>query len=114
MSAISCPKLFLLATAALAPASAFNAHHTTRTTGRPSSLRLEANSEPFSELDKLKAKRLDIRRPHLPDPEVDAAAEKNRDIKKDVTNDTPGLEYLCEAGEERHSDDLYHIILMKS
>mmetsp|Transcript_35757 Transcript_35757/g.64403 ORF Transcript_35757/g.64403 Transcript_35757/m.64403 type:complete len:229 (+) Transcript_35757:179-865(+) len=120
MSIITLPKMFLAATAALVavPAasallSTYNAHSSHKQLfGRPSFLTLEAKQQPFSELDKLKAKRLSLRR--TPEPEVEATVESH-DLE-DVTNNSlmAGLEYLYEAGEERHSDDLFHIILMPS
>jgi len=120
MSTITLPKMFLAATAALVavPAasallSTYNAHSSHKQLfGRPSFLTLEAKQQPFSELDKLKAKRLSLRR--TPEPEVEATVESH-DLE-DVTNNSlmAGLEYLYEAGEERHSDDLFHIILMPS
>mmetsp|Transcript_33846 Transcript_33846/g.55203 ORF Transcript_33846/g.55203 Transcript_33846/m.55203 type:complete len:228 (-) Transcript_33846:128-811(-) len=121
MSTITLPKMFLAATAALVavPAasallSTYNAHSSHKQLfGRPSFLTLEAKQQPFSELDKLKAKRLGLRR-RLPELEVDAAVENQ--YVEDVTNNSlfADLEYLYEAGEERHSDDLFHIILMPS
>merc|ERR1712087_36719 len=103
---------------AVPAASALLANHNPHSShiqqlGRPSSLPLDASQQPFSELDKLRAKRLSIRRPRT-DPEAEAAAEA-RDAEES-TNDSPtaGLEYLYEAGEVRHSDDLFHLILMPS
>mmetsp|Transcript_39820 Transcript_39820/g.83221 ORF Transcript_39820/g.83221 Transcript_39820/m.83221 type:complete len:231 (-) Transcript_39820:143-835(-) len=122
MSSIYHPKMILAATAALAAipvSSALLANHNAHAThiqqlGRPSALTLEANQQPFSELDKLKAKRLSIRR-RVPEPEVEAAVESH-DAEDDVTNNilTSGLEYLYDATEERSSDDLFHLMLMPS
>eukprot|EP00580_Thalassiosira_gravida_P012690 CAMPEP_0201628282 /NCGR_PEP_ID=MMETSP0493-20130528/3268_1 /ASSEMBLY_ACC=CAM_ASM_000838 /TAXON_ID=420259 /ORGANISM="Thalassiosira gravida, Strain GMp14c1" /LENGTH=229 /DNA_ID=CAMNT_0048098995 /DNA_START=123 /DNA_END=812 /DNA_ORIENTATION=- len=122
MSTIYRPKLILAATAALAaiPAtSALLANHNAHAThiqqlGRPSLLPLEANQQPFSELDKLKAKRLSLRR-RVVEAEVEAAVESH-DAVDDLTNNslTSGLEYLYEATDERSSDDLFHLILMPS
>ena len=117
MSAATRPTMVFIATAALValPASSAlllsnsNAPSSPQLFGRPSFLKLEANRQSFSELDKLKAKRLSIRRPLL-EGSID-----NHDTE-DVANESlvAGLEYLYETGEERHSDDLYHIILMPS
>mmetsp|Transcript_20942 Transcript_20942/g.45415 ORF Transcript_20942/g.45415 Transcript_20942/m.45415 type:complete len:121 (+) Transcript_20942:225-587(+) len=120
MSTITRPKMFLAATAALVttPAalaliSTHNVHSSRQPFSRPSFLKLEANQQPFSELDNLKAKRLSIRR-RLSGPEAEVAVESH-DVE-DVANDplTTGLEYLYEAGEDRQPDDLFHIILMPS
>ncbi len=56
---------------------------------------------------------MSIRR-RLPELEVQEVTEYHD--SKDVPNLSliTGLEYLYEAGEERHSDDLFHIILMSS
>lgn len=122
MSTIYRPKMILAATAALAAipaASALLANHNAHAThiqqlGRPSLLPLEANQQPFSELDKLKAKRLSLRR-RVVEPEVEPAVESH-DAVDDLTNNslTSGLEYLYEATDERSSDDLFHLILMPS
>lgn len=121
MSAATRPRMVFIATAALVafPASSAlllsksSAPSSPQLFGRPSFLKLEANRQSFSELDKLKAKRLSIRRPLL-EPEIENAID-NHDTE-DVANESlvAGLEYLYETGEERHSDDLYHIILMPS
>lgn len=125
MSTITRPRMFLAATAALVAAPAASAllststHDALRSThqpfGRPSFLRLELSQQPFSELDKLRAKRLKIQR-HVPEPEAADAAVESHDIMEDAANDSlvAGLEYLYESGQERHSDDLFHIILMPS
>jgi hypothetical protein len=122
MSSITRTKAFLAATAALValPASTtaliatHDVHSSRHLSGRSSLLKLDANQQPFSELDKLRAKRLSLRRP-TQEPEVEAASAESTDLG-DVAHDsfTKGLEYLYEAGEERHSDDLFHIILMPS
>lgn len=120
MSSITSPKMFLAATvalvatpAALALVSTHNAHSSRQPFGRPSFLKLEANQQPFSELDNLRSKRLSIRS-RLSEPEAEVAVESV--AVEAVANDslTTGLEYLYEAGEERHSDDLFHVILMPS
>jgi hypothetical protein len=115
------PRMCVIATAALTAFPASSALLLSKSYGlsrpqlicRPSFLKLEANRQSFSELDKLKAKRLSIRR-RLPELETEGTIE-NHDAE-DVANDSlaAGLEYLYEAGEERHSDDLYHIILLPS
>lgn len=125
MSNITRPRMYMAATAALvaipAASALLSTHDTLRTPrqfGRPSFVKLEANRQPFSELDKLRAKRLSIRQ-RLPDPETDsgeAAVESHGDVPEHAAKDSfvAGLEYLYEAGDERHSDDLFHIILMSS
>ena len=119
MSSPARSRTFLAAAAALAAVPAASALLATPNGpshqpfgGRPSFL--SANQQPFSELDGLRAKRLSIRR-RLPEPGGGAAAE-GRDTTDVAVHDslTAGLEYLYEAGEERHSDDLFHIILMPS
>ena len=85
--------------------------------GRPSFLKLDANRQPFSELDNLRAKRMSIRQRHNPTDVAVENYEKNHDIIHEdvIANDSSiTLEYLYEAGEERHADDLFHIILMPS
>lgn len=121
MSTVTRPRMYFIATSALVafPASSAllltksNAPSPSQLFGRPSFLKLDANRQSFSELDKLKAKRLSIKR-RLPEPDFEGLIE-NHDVE-DVANDSlaAGLEYLYEAGEERHSDDLYHIILLPS
>jgi len=116
--------MFLAATAtaalvALPSASALIATHDVHSSrklfSRQSLVRLDANQQPFSELDKLRAKRLSLR-PRVPKYEAETSFENNDDFDMDVAHGslTPGLEYLYEAEEERHSDDLFHIILMPS
>lgn len=123
MSSITRPKLFLAATAVLVAvpaasallASGHDAHLLFGVGGaRPSLVKLNANGgRPFSELDKLRARRLSLRRP---EPEADTAAAAEGHDAEDAAHDslTAGLEYLYEAGEERHSDDFFHLILMPS
>jgi hypothetical protein len=63
-------------------------------------------------LDKLRAKRLSLRRPSPPR----AAATTSGPIK-DASSDTQqqrGLEYLYDQTQERHDDDFFHVILMPS
>ncbi|KAL3808533.1 hypothetical protein ACHAXA_002700 [Cyclostephanos tholiformis] len=113
---------FFFATAALVgfPASSSallhsksNAPSSPQLFGRPTFLKLEASRQSFSGLDKLKAKRLSIRR-RIPEPEIDAMSECREADDQVNYSSVGGLEYLYEVGEERHSDDLYHIILMPS
>ena len=84
--------------------------------GRPSFLKLDANRQPFSELDNLRAKRMSIRQRHNPTVAAENFEKNHDDIIHDVANNDSSitLEYLYEAGEERHADDLFHIILMPS
>lgn len=65
--------------------------------------------ESFSELDKLKSKRLSIRRRPIEQTEVPVEGDAVIDLSSELV-----LEYLYETQEERHSDDLYHILLMPS
>ncbi|KAL7535863.1 hypothetical protein ACHAWF_005294 [Thalassiosira exigua] len=112
------PKIILLAALTASPsASALLVTHRPHSSRhlpsvRQSTWELEA-SNGFSELDKLRAKRLGLRR-HRPELESEASTVFHDDV--DTTNDslTAGLEYLYEADVERHSDDLFHIILMPS
>lgn len=97
-------------------------HFSHQKLGRPSFARLNAydNQSKYSELEKLKAKRLSIQRRRL--SESDDVADSLISINKVAHQDqhasqsleSNGLEYLYEAREERHSDDLFHIILMPS
>ena len=84
-------------------------------------MKLDAQRQPFSELDKLRAKRLSIRRQVPNVEEIEATSSSSVDenfdgAAQDVTtnDDLISLEYLYESGEERHSDDLFHIILLPS
>ena len=139
MSTSSRPNLFVAAAAAAvvlvaSPVSSLlmsdqqhhHNHHVARQTplGRPSFVQLNAstNQPKFTELEKLKAKRLSIRRRRDVDVEASSATsrhdgvhpENERASSSSEHSTTIGLEYLYEAGEERHSDDLFHIILMPS
>ena len=130
MSTASRPKLFLAATATAAavlaarPASSLlisDQNHVARQTlGRPSFVQLDASSNnrrpQYSELDKLTAKRLSILRRRAPEPDIDVDVEGSASSidKQQQSPTTIDLEYLYESGEERHSDDLFHIILMPS
>ena len=123
MSTAFHPKLLLAVTAALVAvpgasslliSDQHNARVARQSFGRPSFTQLEANRSTFSELDKLKAKRLSIRR-RIPEPSVELVGEDQAVHVADGNSPpTIGLEYLYEAGEMRHSDDLSHIILMPS
>jgi hypothetical protein len=74
----------------------------------------------FAGLDRLKAKRLSIRHRRMPGREEFEATNDVREAPPDEDTIHGGgsigdrLEYLYDAGEERHSDDLYHLILMPS
>jgi len=131
MSAASRPKLFLAATAAAVLAARSTTsllisdqNHVARQTltlGRPSFVQLDASSNnnrrpQYSELDKLTAKRLSILRRRAPEPDIDVDVEGSASSidKQQQSPTTIDLEYLYESGEERHSDDLFHIILMPS
>lgn len=131
MSTASRPKLFLAATATAAavlaarPASSLlisDQNHVARQTlGRPSFVQLDASSNnnrrpQYSELEKLTAKRLSILRRRAPEPDIDVDVEGSASSidKQQQSPTTIDLEYLYESGEERHSDDLFHIILMPS
>jgi len=65
------------------------------------------NNHNLSELDKLRAKRLSLRRPSSPPPSLASPV-----------NDQPQqrglLEYLYDQNQERHDDDFFHVILMPS
>lgn len=75
-----------------------------------STLQHQYARESFSELDKLKSKRLSIRRRPIEQTEVPVEGDAVIDLSSELV-----LEYLYdEAEEERHSDDLYHILLMPS
>ena len=74
-----------------------------------STLQHQYARESFSELDKLKSKRLSIRRRPIEQTEVPVESDAVVDSSSDLV-----LEYLYETQEERHSDDLYHILLMPS
>jgi hypothetical protein len=129
MTTASRPKLFFAAIAATVlaarPATSLlisDQNHVARQTlGRPSFVQLDAsassnNRRPqYTELEKLTAKRLSIRRRRITEPDVDVAAEVSASIDEQQQSPTAiDLEYLYESGEERHSDDLFHIILMPS
>lgn len=136
MKTASCPKWFFAATAAFVagPASSLlhseQRHVARQTLARPSFLKLDAsaNRHKFTELEKLKAKRLSIRRRRVPEEfkvdklEVSSNGEEDLHMRSQVPDDdnsdtyhaTIGLEYLYEVGQERHSDDLFHIILLPS
>ena len=92
---------------ALSPMSSANA-----ATSSHRSFQLDASSgnNNFSELDKLRAKRLSLKR-----PSPSQAAATSGPIK-DASSDTQqrGLEYLYDQTQERHDDDFFHVILMPS
>lgn len=105
---------------AISPLSAANSNAAVTSHRSPSTTQLDAAANNFSELDKLRAKRLSLRRPSPPSPS-DAAA-----IISDNINDghasagdqqqqqQQGLEYLYDQRQERHDDDFFHVILMPS
>ena len=63
----------------------------------------------FSELDKLRAKRLSLRRPSPPSVDVDTRCDVDT-----TSEQQQQLEYLYDRTEERHDDDFFHVILMPS
>eukprot|EP00985_Skeletonema_marinoi_P005791 scaffold2514_cov87-Skeletonema_marinoi.AAC.3 len=84
----------------------------------PSTTQLDAAANNFSELDKLRAKRLSLRRPSPPSPS-DAAAiisdiNDGHASAGDQQQQQQGLEYLYDQRQERHDDDFFHVILMPS
>ncbi len=127
MNSSSRSKLLFATTAALfaSPASCLlisDPQHVVarQTLGRPSFVRLDASADrsKYTELEKLKAKRLSIRRRRVSESAVEEPVNSNDDVHQNryasKSPETIGLEYLYDAGEERHSDDLFHIILMPS
>jgi len=94
--------------AAFSPLSANAAAVSPSCRSSSSSTQLDAAANNFSELDKLRAKRLNLRRPSPPSAAVidhhDAAAHSEQQ----------GLEYLYDQRQERHDDDFFHVILMPS
>ncbi len=127
MSTSSRPRLLSAATVALfaSPASSLlisdQQHHVARQTlGRPSFVPLDASADrsKYTELEKLKAKRLSIRRRRVSESALEEPVNSNDDVHQNrhasKSPATIGLEYLYDAGEERHSDDLFRIILMPS
>jgi len=110
--------MILAAALITSPANAFlnNGYSTTLHTP---SLRLDATRQAFSELDNLKAKRLNIRQQYIPAADLASAKETEDSIDTQDATMTPNdslvsLEYLYDAKEERHADDLFHIILLPS
>jgi len=120
MTTINRPRRMILAAALVCtPASAFlNKGYSTTSHNIPST-KLDATRQTFSELDNLKAKRLNIRQQHTPAADVASAKEGEESIDTQDATMTPNdslvsLEYLYDTAEERHSDDLFHIILLPS
>ena len=114
MTTINRTRRMILVAALVIPASAFlnNGHSTTSHTP---SLRLDATRQTFSELDNLKAKRLNIRQQYIPAAELATTKEGEESDATMTPNDSlVSLEYLYDANEERHADDLFHIILLPS
>ena len=75
-----------------------------------------AGNNNFSELDKLRAKRLSLRRPS-PSSQTAEAATTSGPIQNDASSENTqqrGLEYLYDQTQERHDDDFFHVILMPS
>ena len=116
MATTNRPRRMILAAALVTTASAFLNNGST--TSHIPSTKLDATRQTFSELDNLKAKRLNIRKQHIPSAELATTEEGEESDTQDATmtpNDSlVSLEYLYDAAEERHSDDLFHIILLPS
>lgn len=73
-----------------------------------------AGNNNFSELDKLRAKRLSLRRPS-PSSQATATSGPIKDHASSENNTQQrGLEYLYDQTQERHDDDFFHVILMPS
>jgi len=119
MNTITCPKIIIVATAALAATPAALAlvtqHVHSSRLSPPSLLKLGANQQPFSELDNLRTKRLALRR-RLPEPEAELAVQGHdaEDVSNESLVSDLELDYLYDAKKERNSDELFHIILMPS
>ena len=118
MATTNRPRRMILAAALVSiPASAFLNNGYSTTSHIPST-KLDATRQTFSELDNLKAKRLNIRQQHSPAAEMATTKTEESTDTQDETmtpNDSlVSLEYLYDADEERHSDDLFHIILLPS
>lgn len=108
------PRKMILAAALVIPASAF-LNNGYSTTAHTPSLRLDATRQTFSELDNLKAKRLNIRQQYIPAAKLATTKEGTPQDATTTPNDSlVSLEYLYDANEERHADDLFHIILLPS
>jgi len=65
-------------------------------------------------MDKLRSKREAIFKRHFPEPAEDSDALSTIPLETDGKENFNGLEYLYDQAEERHLDDLFHIILMPS
>lgn len=120
----SIPRPILVAAAAIATVQSSSAllstHDVVLSHNRPSFVtRLHAanNRQEFSELDAMKAKRMALLRQRRGGAAFTEPENPSRDIILDAdpsSDSSDPLEYLYEDGEERHSDDLFHIILMPS
>ena len=123
----SIPRPILVAAAAIATVQSSSAllstHDVVLSHNRPSPsfvTKLHAannNRQEFSELDAMKAKRMALLRQRRGGAAITEPENPSRDIILDAdpsSDSSDPLEYLYEDGEERHSDDLFHIILMPS
>ena len=114
------PRRIILAAAMISTTRAFlNNGYSTTTSHNIPSTKLDATRQTFSELDNLKAKRLNIRQQYIPAADLASAKETEDSIDTQDATMTPNdnlvsLEYLYDTAEERHSDDLFHIILLPS
>lgn len=72
-----------------------------------------AGNNNFSELDKLRAKRLSLRRPS-PSSQVATSGPIKDHASSENNTQQRGLEYLYDQTQERHDDDFFHVILMPS
>ena len=72
-----------------------------------------AGNNNFSELDKLRAKRLSLRRPS-PSQAAATTSGPIKDVSSETHTQQRGLEYLYDQTQERHDDDFFHVILMPS
>jgi len=67
-----------------------------------------------SELEKLRSKREAILKRHFPEATDDSEARSTIPLETDCNESFNGLEYLYDIDDERHDEDLFHIILMPS
>ena len=114
MTTINRPRRMILAAALVTTASAFLNNGYSTTSHNIPSTKLDATRQTFSELDNLKAKRLNIRQQHTPAVELATTKEASQDATMTPNDNLVSLEYLYDTAEERHSDDLFHIILLPS
>lgn len=111
--------MILAAALVCTPAGAFLNNGYSTTSHNIPSTKLDATRQTFSELDNLKAKRLNIRQQYIPAAEMANTKEGEDSIDTQDATMTPNdslvsLEYLYDTAEERHADDLFHIILLPS